>query len=208
MFLGLNYGVKMSKFRGVKTNNAKTNAKKDIREKILASIGEEPCLEVFCGSGEMYDAVWNRCCKYTGVDIVKYFDKRDTICGDALKAVSSIDLSDYRIFDIDAYGSPYTILDTITARIKPGEKYGFIITDGTQMDLKLGRICKGLRSMTGVKFHIAKRANKIHDSLIADVINTVEKRLDGVFGDFIIANGVTGAAMKYYAFTITPNSAA
>ncbi len=205
MLVGLSYGVIMSKFRGVKTNNAKTQAKEKIRRAILCDIENPSCLEVFCGAGEMYNSVWRECDYYTGIDINKYFDERNTICGDAEKAVTTIDLSKFNIFDIDAYGSPYTILDIITARVKPGLKYGFIITDGTQMDLKLGRICKGIRSLTGIEHHIAKRAHIIHDSLISDIIKTVELRLGGIAGNFIIANGKTGAAMKYYAFTITPN---
>ena len=194
----------MSKFRGVKTNNAKTAAKKMIRESVISKIGALPVLEVFCGNGEMYGSVWNKCESYTGIDIVKYFDERNTICGDAVKAVTSIDLSAYSIFDIDAYGSPYTILDIITSRIQTGKEYGFIITDGTQMDLKLGRICKGIRSLSRIDFHIAKRAHKIHDDIISDIIETLEARLKGKVKNFIIANGKTGAAMKYYAFTIIP----
>lgn len=193
----------MSKFRGKKTNNAKTLAKQKIRRKILESIGDVDVVEVYCGAGDMYHAVWFNARSYLGIDINKYFDKRRTICGDAVKTVSTIDLSEFNVFDIDAYGSPYDVLKIIIERIpKNKQKYGFIITDGISMDLRLGRICKGIRHFTGIDFHIAKRATSLHELFIDDVIKYLEKELNGTRGDFIIARGKTGAAMKYYAFTI------
>lgn len=194
----------MSKFKGKKTNNAKTDAKKKIRLKILNSISSPSVLEVYCGSGDMYYDVWSKADNYLGIDKNKYFDKRATICGDAIKAVSTIDLSEFNIFDIDAYGSPYDVLKIIMQRIpKNKNKYGFVITDGISMDLRLGRICKGVRYFTGIDFHVAKRAAILHDEFIKDTISYIERELNGVSSDFIIANGRTGAAMKYYAFTIS-----
>ena len=57
----------MSKFNGVKTNNAKTSVKKDIREIILSKIEKPSVLEVFCGAGAMYKDVWNKADKYLGI---------------------------------------------------------------------------------------------------------------------------------------------
>ena len=197
----------MSKFKGKKTNNAKTDAKKKIRKKILSLISDPSVLEVYCGAGDMYWDVWHEAQSYLGIDKLKFFDKRRTICGDAVKAVSSIDLSEFNIFDIDAYGSPYDVLKIIIERIPRCKKqYGFVITDGISMDLRLGRICKGVRHFTGIDFHVAKRAAILHDEFIKDTIRYIEKELNGVAGDFVIANGITGAAMKYYAFVVTKNA--
>ena len=200
----------MSKFKGKKTNNTKSCAKKMIRNHIFARITAPSVLEVFCGSGEMYDLVWHRAEKYKGVDRKKFFDARDTVCGDALKAVSSIDLSGFNIFDVDAYGSPYDVLKILIDRISRNKKekeYGFVLTDGVSMDLRLGRICKGLQYFTGINFHVFKRADFMHDVFISDVILKIEKELSGVASDFIIAHGKTGAAMRYYAFKVTVNNA-
>lgn len=195
----------MSKFNGKKTNNAKTDAKIKLRKKAL-TLSRINILEVFCGAGEMYNSVWSDADKYTGIDIVKYFDKRNTICGDAFKAVSSIDLTGFNVFDIDAYGSPYLILDKVIERIdKTINEFYFIITDGSAMDLRLGRICHGMRRMTNIDFHVAKRAASIHEDLIKEVIKNIEERLNGVMSEFSIARGKTGAAMRYYAFKITVN---
>lgn len=196
------YGAMMSKFRGKKTNNAKTTAKTDLRLSVLHAI-DNPCvLEVFCGSGEMYNAVWRHAQKYTGIDKVKQFDERQTICGDARKALRIIDLSEYNIFDIDAYGSPYDVLDDILTLGELKKPVGFCITDGIDMDLKLGRVCKGLRKFIGYEHNIAKRANNLHDQFIKMVCDNVAERLDGQVQNFMLATGKTGAAMKYYSFVI------
>ncbi len=194
----------MSKFNGVKTNNAKTSVKAELRQYLLDAIDKPKVLEVFCGDGEMYRTVWHEADKYTGIDIIKYFDERHTICGDARKSLRVIDdLSEYNIFDIDAYGSPYDVLDDILT-LEPDLKkpVAFCITDGVDMDLKLGRVCKGLRKFIGYEHHIAKRANNLHDSFIKMVCDEVARRLNGKITSFKIATGKTGAAMKYYAFII------
>ena len=168
----------MSKFKGVKTNNAKTDAKQKLRESVFLNMKNSNVLEVYCGSGEMYNAVWYKAEKYTGIDKVKFFDKRHTICGDAEKAIRLVDINDYNIFDIDAYGSPYEILDYIVGKIDlKNKKIGFVVTDGVNMDLKLGRVCKGLRRFIGYDFHIAKRANVLHDDFIKIVIDKIAEKL-------------------------------
>lgn len=194
----------MSKFNGKKTNNAKTDAKKKIRQKVLSLIDNPSVLEVYCGAGDMYYDVWHKANSYTGIDKLKFFDERRTICGDAIKAVSTINLDEFNIFDIDAYGSPYDVLKIIIERVPKNKKqYGFVITDGISMDLRLGRICKGVRHFTGIDFHVAKKAAILHDEFIKDTIRYIEKELSGTAGSFIIANGRTGAAMKYYAFIVS-----
>lgn len=148
----------MSKFNGVKTDNAKINAKQDLRNNVLNFFAEKHVLEVFCGSGEMYRDVWHVADTYTGIDIKKQFDERNTICGDAVKAVSTIDLDCFNIFDIDAYGSPYDVLNIVLSRYQgDAKRLAFILTDGINMDLKMGRICKGLRSLLDVDSKVFKK---------------------------------------------------
>lgn len=193
----------MSKFLGVKTNNAKTNAKSQLRREVFDAIkGERHTLEVFCGAGEMYQEVWKDSDSYLGIDKVKFFDKRDTMCGDARKCIRRADIDRFNIFDIDAYGSPYEVLSDILQRIGKHKTIGFVLTDGTNMDLKLGRISKGMREFTGIDFHLAKRAHVLHDEFIHDVINSVEKRLNGSVTVKRIARGRTGSAMRYYGFVV------
>ena len=193
----------MSKFQGAKTDNAQISAKEEIRKKILSEI-ENPCvLEVFCGAGEMYQKVWRKADCYTGIDKRKFFDGRHTICGDAEKAIRVVDINKYNIFDIDAYGSPYNIISYIVQnRVFDGET-AFVVTDGSAMDLRLGRVSKGLRELSGIKNHVLKKASSIHDELILKVIENIENITGKKATNFMIAKGRTGAAMRYYAFVLS-----
>lgn len=140
----------MSKFRGVKTDNANVSAKKELREFALTLHKNPRVLEVFCGEGEMYRSVWHKSKIYTGIDKRKFFDERATICGDALKAMQLVDVNDFNIIDIDAYGSPYEIMANVAKNFS-GDELTLVITDGTNMDLKLGRVSAGLRELSGIK---------------------------------------------------------
>ena len=193
----------MSKFNGVKTDNAKINAKQDLRNNVLNFFNEKHVLEVFCGSGEMYRDVWHVADTYTGIDIKKQFDERNTICGDAVKAVSTIDLDCFNVFDIDAYGSPYDVLNIILSRYQGhAKRLAFILTDGINMDLKMGRICKGLRSLLDVDSKIFKKANNLHGKIVEDIVDIVAEKLKAKVIHREFAKGNTGAAMRYYAFVI------
>lgn len=192
----------MSKFNGVKTDNAPIAAKQQIRLSILNKIKNPRVCEVFCGAGEMYKSVWHKAEDYVGIDKRKFFDERITICGDAEKAIRTINLNGYNIFDIDAYGSPYNILSYIVQNRTEKGELAFVLTDGSAMDLRLGRVSKGLRELSGIKNHILKRASNIHDELIIEVIKNIEKITGKAHSDFVIAKGKTGAAMRYYAFIL------
>lgn len=192
----------MSKFNGVKTDNAPITAKRQIRLSILDKIKSPRVCEVFCGAGEMYRSVWHKADDYIGIDRRKFFDERKTICGDAEKAIRIINLNEYNIFDIDAYGSPYNILSYIVQNRTEKGSVAFIITDGSAMDLRLGRVGKGLRELSGIKNHILKRASNVHDELIIEAIKNIERITGKAHSDFIIAKGKTGAAMRYYAFIL------
>lgn len=193
----------MSKFNGVKTDNAKINAKQDLRNNIKQYFNELHVLEVYCGSGEMYRDVWHVAQTYTGIDQKKQFDERHTICGDACKAVSVIDLDGFNVFDIDAYGSPYDVLNIILSRYQGNAKrLAFILTDGINMDLKMGRLCKGVRAMLGIDSKVFKKANNMHGKIIEDIVDKVAVMLDAKVIHREFAKGVTGAAMRYYAFVV------
>ena len=193
----------MSKFQGAKTDNAQIAAKEEIRKEILAKIQNPSVLEVFCGAGEMYQKAWHSADMYTGIDKRKFFDERHTICGDADKAIRIVDLNKYNIFDIDAYGSPYNILSYIVHNRVFNDKSAFVVTDGSAMDLRLGRVSKGLRELSGVKNHVLKKASNIHDELILKAIENIEKITGKKSTNFMIAKGRTGAAMRYYAFVLS-----
>jgi hypothetical protein len=193
----------MSKFNGVKTNNAKIRAKCDIREYVMSQIDRQSVLDIFCGNGEMYNSVWHKAMNYQGIDKVKFFDFRNTLCGDADKLIRRVDLTRFNIFDIDSYGSPYEILDYLTQTIRPSGDVAFVITDGISIDLRLGRVCKGIRNLVGIENHVLKRASKMHDDIINIIAIEVSKRLKMRISSIRIAKGKTGASMRYWSITLT-----
>lgn len=201
----------MSKFNGKKTNNQNKKVKKELREYLCG--GNISCLsvlEVFCGDGQMYKEVWKLSKRYTGIDKVKFFDDRHTICGDAEKITSNINFFEYDVFDIDAYGSPYNVLYNLLPGIKRANKKQvyFAITDGTNMDLKMGRISRGLRKIIGINTRIIKNAHIMHNQLIAEVVDSVASYLGGHVQQFKLAHVKSGSAVRYYVFSILVNDVA
>lgn len=197
----------MSKFKGVKTDNGKNSAKLGIREYLLKYFEYSSVLDCFCGDGFMFDNVWHSADEYTGIDIKKFFTKkRKVICADNLKFLKVESIKKYNIFDIDAYGSPYEQLSIIIKKLENEEPktVGFSITDGTQIDLRMGRICKGMAEMTELSVNRIKKAHKLHDDLINIVIKNIQKRLKSTIKYSKIATGRTGAGMRYYGFIIAP----
>lgn len=196
----------MSKFKGKKTDNASYPAKRLIRKDVFGIHDDVRVLEVFCGSGIMYRDVWKDAEKYKGIDKRKFFDERDLICGDSMKALTLVDLNGFNVIDIDAYGSPYNELNYIIENMRFDERKTFVITDGSSMDLRMGRISIGLRQLTGIDFHELKKAHLIHDELIMLIIKNIEAKTKTKSTHFKIAKGLTGSQMRYYMFSLVPES--
>lgn len=187
----------MSKFNGVKTDNAKVIQKIDFRNFALENVDDAAVLEIYCGAGEMYRRVWKKAPYYMGIDRKKFFDERNVIIGDAMKALMTIDVSRFNIIDIDAYGSPYDVMNYIS-EVFSGSQLALVVTDGSAMDLRHGRINKGLRDLTRVDPHILKRSHKVHDFLIKIALENFAKKTNMNLIKYRIATGVTGSAMRYY----------
>ena len=148
----------MSKFRGVKTNNSFFYAKCELRKNALKKHKNAKVIEFFCGSGVMYNAVYRNVETYKGIDIEKFNDDRDTVKSDCLSFVKNNDVSSFNVFDIDAYGSPYEVLSEIVNQKPVNDILTFIITDGIAMDLRMGRVCKGARELSGINKHVLKKS--------------------------------------------------
>lgn len=197
----------MSKFKGVKTDNAKITAKHALRSGAVSMLASQKThvLEVFCGKGEMYEAVWSECNSYLGIDKRKFQDKRAVLIGDAMSALLQVNCSEYNIFDIDAYGSPYECLAEIVKQLEQKNKHkriAFCITDGVQMDLRMGNITLSMACLSGINVKKISRAHKLHDVIIARIIDHIASRLHCNVIDKKIAIGATGSGMRYYSFVI------
>jgi hypothetical protein len=153
----------------INNNVGAHKAKIEIRERVLAEIGPEKAhvLDLYCGAGEMFKGVWHKAASYVGVDQDWFQDERLQYVADNRRVMRAIDLSTFSIVDCDAWGSCYEQLIILAARrqIKPDEKLGLIITDGSGLRLKMGWIPDGLAILSGLRRHMPGVARN-HEQII------------------------------------------
>jgi len=196
----------MSHFKGVKTNNAKIDAKEKLR--FFNNIKDLSVLDIFCGSGEMYNKSWKNAKHYEGIDIKKYNenDKRILHIGDAVAVIKNFkNINKFDVFDIDAYGSPYESLYAISNKIKIDNQKHFIITDGIEIDLRMGNLEQFFSLLAGISSKKINNIHYLHDYLIKKIIENLCIKLNCKYKDFAIAKGVKGSGMRYFKFTLFKN---
>lgn len=109
----------MSK-EATKTNNDNSliEAKINLRIESLPDKKDINVLECFGGEGLLWAAVYRRCpqknIKVLSIDKNHY--NRVQLQGDNLKYLSSLNLNDFDIIDLDAWGSPVKQLEIVFAR--------------------------------------------------------------------------------------------
>jgi hypothetical protein len=139
-----------------KTDNHPTGkkAKIEIRRRVLAQVKPAKVLDLFCGRGEMYRAVWQNAASYTGCDERPWDWKLDPprFVADNRRLLRCLDLTQFNIFDLDSYGSPWEQAEIVLHRRKwePGERGGIIVTDGSSLKLRWGQTPKALARIAGV----------------------------------------------------------
>ena len=190
----------MSHFRGVKTNNAKITAKEELRK--IDGIDNLSVLDIYCGAGEMYNACWKFVKYYEGIDIKEFDDGRTLHIGNAPQILKKINIDKFDVFDIDAYGSPYECLSIILNKIKTRKTRHFVITDGIEIDMRMGNVEQFFALIAGITASKINNIYKIHDQLILKILKNIEKKLNVKVSNFLIAKGKTGSGMRYYRFTI------
>lgn len=138
-----------------KVNNHPKSAgdKVAIRRRVLKSVPCAKVFDAFAGSGRMWRSVWRNAQSYVGCDLKWYKDRvRLAYVGDNRRVLRSVDLSEFNIFDLDAYGSPWEQATIIAARrmVKSGELVGLVLTEGSLMKLKLGKAPVALALLAGI----------------------------------------------------------
>lgn len=124
-----------------------------LRRKALEWCGENAhVLDLYAGRGELYRAVWYKASDYVGVDREWHRDDRRLyVCDNAL-FVRAMPLDRFRIFDFDAYGSPWLVARLVATRrqARPGERLALVLTDGSSLKARLGRVERHLAELAGV----------------------------------------------------------
>ncbi len=134
-----------------------------------------------------------------------YQDERAAYVADNRRLMRTIDLNDFNVFDFDAYGSPWEQCLILGARreMRKGEKIGLVITDGTNMNLKLGGLPVALSLLTGLKQEKGKAkisgAGKQHNEISDMAIRKIEEMLNAKITHRSPAVGKKVSRMRYEA---------
>lgn len=125
-----------------KTDNSDEamDAKVAMRKACIDWVGDASVLDLFCGDGEMRRRAWTDC-RYVGCDkkMWRIGDHPRFVCDNTV-LLRHIDITGFNVFDVDAYGSPWTQMHIISARRRwaAGERGAVVITDGTSMRTRFG----------------------------------------------------------------------
>ena len=173
-------------------------AKAQLRRNVLTAIGpDEACVfDAFAGKGEMWGLVWRDAGGYVGCDRDWFSDERMAYVADNRRVMRHIDLSLFNIFDLDSFGGPWEQAIIMAARrqVKPGERIGLVLTDGSNLDLSLGGMTAPLREIAGFT-SIPAGAACSHAEIIERAINGVCRRMWE-------AKGASGAKVRHIALVL------
>jgi hypothetical protein len=128
-------------------------AKVNIRELVLAAVGEASVFDGFAGEGQLYRRVWHRAKNYVGCDLDWYRDERLLYVADSRRIMRAIDLGRFNVFDFDAYGSPWEHVVILCARrtVRPGERLGLVLTEGSRLKIKFGSLPHALADLASFR---------------------------------------------------------
>lgn len=179
------------------TDNSNLEIKIKLREYFVSLIDSPVILETHAGeTRQLYHACYE---KYntTSLDIKSI---KGVIKCDNKKYIASENMSRYNIFDIDAYGDPYTLFVNIVHRMSPHQKKVFFLTDGLHRNLIYGS-CPGilLTAMNNPKNIDIPCLNRHHEHLIKQFLQKICKEYSLKVYDCKIARDESVNKMLYIA---------
>jgi hypothetical protein len=176
-------------------------AKVEIREHILAEVKDARVLDCFAGSGGFYNSVWKRAKSYVGCDTRYFPDGRAAFVCDNRRMLRAVDLYDFNVFDLDAYGLPWEQAIIIAARrkVKKGETIGIVFTEAA-MTYKNNTMAASIAELTGLESNLAmyRRRQEILDTIVA----ALAKRMEATIARRWQATSTRNASMCYGAIVL------
>ena len=198
------FGASFAAGRKIHNVPAMLAAKVEIRKRVLMAIGQSArVFDAFAGGGQLYRRIWREAAGYVGCDLDWHNDGRLAYVGDNRRVLRAIDLSNFAIFDLDAFGSPWQQAWIIACRrlVKPGERVGLVLTEGSQIKLRFGSFPMALAFVAGLKGKPSGGAQ-----LQAEILDRAIARLAGVMGCGIEtrwqATGKKGSRMRYIGLVL------
>lgn len=200
------YGKRLGKPRKQQTHAGAASSKIEIRRKVLACISNPGVFDAFAGRGDMYRHVWRDANLYVGCDLDWYRDERTMFVADNRRVMRAIDLRAFNVFDIDSYGAPWEQALILAARRKVGrgERIGVILTEGSAIKLRFGKIPTSLAVMAGVKGAPAHAINR-YDELIDRALIRLASAMDAVIVHRWQASQKFGSLCRYIGVVLEGN---
>jgi hypothetical protein len=160
-------------------------AKVQIRRLVLEAIGpgRAAVFDAFAGAGKMHANIWREAADYVGCDLKAYWPAdRLAFAAPNERVMRAIDLSNYNIFDIDAYGCPWAQATIIAARrrVSPGELVGLTITEGNALAMQMCSLSAALAALTGLRRTVLgshRRQDQIVDAALQEVARRMNAKV-------------------------------
>ncbi len=157
---------------GAGVANANLSAKAMIRQWVADRIDSPAVLECFAGDGALTAAWESTGASVVGIDAKPWKQGLpERYVADVHRAMASLDLARFNVFDVDAWGSPFPVIEQIGRRRRwsPGERGAVVWTDGSTVHtMKRGR-------SSGLKKNLAPSVLAASYGTVADdarVLNT------------------------------------
>lgn len=200
--------IAQARLSGKTDNNPQAlKAKIDIRRRVLEQIAAPIVFDAFAGSGQMHAAVWRDALGYVGCDLKYARDGRTMFAADNRRVLRAIDLAEFNVFDLDAYGSPWEQAIIIADRrpVAADELIGIVLTQGAGLSYKANIVPVAIAELTGLRrgvVGLSKRQDDIIDRAIAGLARRMRC---GVLRRWQ-AHGRTGASMRYIGLVLKGES--
>ena len=144
-----------------KTDNHYLKEKINVRIEVIGFIEAPVILECFAGRGILYKNIRkqiNKNIKLTSIELEKNKYPKAHLTGDSFKYLKSIDLSNYNIIDLDAYGIPIKYIDYLVDK-----KYkGYVIVTAIQSGM--GKLPNLLLNKLGYSQNMIKKIPTLFNS--------------------------------------------
>jgi hypothetical protein len=108
--------------------NSLTSVKIGLRKSFIDKIIDPNILDVFAGTGEMWEGAYGKTKNYLGIESDEKVDTkgRQIIFGKSMDKLPSIDLPSFNVFDLDAFANPWNEFDFILQRISANNQVFFL----------------------------------------------------------------------------------
>jgi len=107
-----------------------------VRRWLMDTLPSPRVLDLYCGaSGRMWQEVWRDAEAYLGVDKEQPHNHATTLRMSAERAVQSLAIDEYNVYDLDCYVSPWLVARRILHRRADG-RFGLAFTCGEERGMK------------------------------------------------------------------------